>query len=221
MLIAVAAEKGGVGKTTISTNLAGVRATQGHSVAVVDTDVDETKGRYAYAWCSARKDQPAAAQLNAYMLRGEDIYNPLLSYKEMFDTVIVDLPAGNSVELRLACAAADVVVIPLRVGQYDTNGLSTMLSVANEWRQTRPEVRFLAVLSDVPFNAVSDLRDSVEMLDGVAQYVTRTRRHIVGRQAFRNSARAGLAVTELSKSQGRDPKADADLLSLYEEVFND
>jgi hypothetical protein len=76
-----------------------------------------------------------------------------------------------------------------------------------------------AVLNNVPFNAKNDLRDSLEMLDTLHDYLRRTTKYIVGRQAFRASARSGRAVTELEKSL-QDPKASEEITSLYEEVFN-
>ncbi|MFP3681917.1 ParA family protein, partial [Pseudomonas sp. SIMBA_041] len=51
MLIAVATRKGGVGKTTIATNLAAHRASQGHAVKFIDADTDE----YGYMWGMLRR----------------------------------------------------------------------------------------------------------------------------------------------------------------------
>jgi chromosome partitioning protein len=218
MLIAVAAEKGGVGKTTIATNLAGMSAARGHSVMLTDTDVEESTGRYAYAWGMARRDTEGLPSINLAMLRG-NIYTDLLAQKERYDVVIVDVPAGNGLEMRLACMAADVIVIPLGIGQYDTSGMGPMVKLANEMRQTRPDTRVYAVLNNVPFNAKNDLRDSLEMLDTLHDYLRRTSKYIVGRQAFRASARSGRAVTELEKPL-QDPKASEEITSLYEEVFN-
>jgi chromosome partitioning protein len=218
MLIAVAAEKGGVGKTTIATNLAGMSAAYGHSVMLTDTDVEESTGRYAYAWGLTRRETAGLPEVHLSMLRG-NLYADLLAQRARYDTVIVDVPAGNGIEMRLACAAADVIVVPLRIGQFDTSGMGPMVKLANEIRQTRPEARIYAVLSDVPFNAKNGLRESVEMLETLGEYLKRTRRHIVGREAFRMSSRAGRAVTELDRPL-QDPKATEDITALYEEVFN-
>lgn len=219
MLIVVAAEKGGVGKTTIATNLAGMSAAHGHSVMLTDTDVEESTGRYAYAWGTARRDTEGLPVVHLAMLRGKTVYADLLAQKDRYDTVLVDVPAGNGIEMRLACMAADVIVIPLGIGQYDTSGMGPMVKLVSEVRLTRPDTRVYAVLNNVPFNAKNDLKDSLEMLGTLQDYLRPASRHIISRQAFRNTARSGRAVTELDKAL-QDPKATEEMTSLYEEVFN-
>ena len=53
MIVAVLGEKGGTGKTTISTNQAGMRSAHGHDVLVVDAD---RQGSSSY-WAEAREEQ--------------------------------------------------------------------------------------------------------------------------------------------------------------------
>jgi chromosome partitioning protein len=216
-LVVFAAEKGGVGKTTLSTNIAGLLAINGHSTMLVDTDVDGQKGRYASDWIKSRRQIPGLPTVVLSMAQGQ-IYNDLQSYRDAYGAVVVDVPAGNGIEMRLACSLADVIVIPVRIGQYDTKGLEPMLEIAAMVRSERPDVRILSVLSDVPFNAKNDLEDSEGVLDTLSAYMRRTRKHIVSRQAFRDSAKSGRVVTELVR---RDPKASDELLSLYEEIFHD
>lgn len=222
MLIVVAAEKGGVGKTTIATNLAGTRAARGHSVMLVDTDVEERTGRYAYSWGQRRReDYPDVPDVSLSMLRG-DVSRDLWNHRANYDTLIVDVPAGNGEEMRVSCLVADVIVIPVRIGQYDTDSLSTMVKLVRDVRTLRPDTppRVLALLNAVPPSMKLGLEDSRNMLDGLGEYMSRTRSHIVERGAFLTSAKTGLAVPELPRKWA-DKKAEAEVMSLYEEVFND
>ena len=57
MIVAVLGEKGGTGKTTFATNLAGMRAGAGRDVLIVDAD---RQGSASY-WAEARERQEVAA----------------------------------------------------------------------------------------------------------------------------------------------------------------
>jgi chromosome partitioning protein len=214
MLITVATEKGGVGKTTIATNLAAMRAGHGDSVKLIDTD----DGKYAYQWGMTRREAQLVPEILLAMMEG-NIYADLIDERSKHDTVIVDVPAGDGPTLRLACAAADVIIIPLRIGQFDTRSLGKTSHIANEIRQTRPNVRIFAVLNAVPFNAKTGLAESIAVLDEMTDYFTRVKKHIVDREAFRLAARSGKGVTEIERKFA-DPKAIEEMTSLYEEVFN-
>ena len=56
MIVAVLGEKGGTGKTTFATNLAGMRAAAGRDVLIVDAD---RQGSASY-WAEARERQEVA-----------------------------------------------------------------------------------------------------------------------------------------------------------------
>jgi chromosome partitioning protein len=216
MLIAVATEKGGVGKSTLSTNLAGLIASKGHRVLLVDTDIDNQKGRYSYAWGTTRRSEESLPHVSLAMGQGK-VYADLVAHREAYEVVIVDVPAGRGVEMVDACLAADVIVIPVGIGQFDTSGLEPMLLIANRLKTERPATRILVVLNSVPPNAKRDLQDSREMLEGLKDYFKPVSKTIFNRQAFRDSSKTGRAVTELKR---KDPRATEELTNLYEEIFN-
>jgi chromosome partitioning protein len=145
------------------------------------------------------------------------VYADLVAHREAYEVVIVDVPAGRGVEMVDACMAADVIVIPVGIGQFDTSGLEPMLVIADRLKVDRPQTRLLAVLNNVPSGAKNDLKDSQEMLDGLAGYFKRVSKPIINRQAFRDSSKTGRAVTELKR---KDPRAVEELTALYEEIFN-
>ena len=55
MIVAVLGEKGGTGKTTLATNLAGMRATAGRDVLIIDAD---RQGSASY-WAEKRSNTHA------------------------------------------------------------------------------------------------------------------------------------------------------------------
>ena len=72
MIVLVGGEKGGTGKTTLTTNLAALRAQAGYDVLLVDTDRQGT----AAAWCHVRQEIPhrsrvACVQLFSHGLQAE------------------------------------------------------------------------------------------------------------------------------------------------------
>ena len=84
-VIAVANPKGGVGKSTLATNLAGALAQRGHTVALGDLDRQQS----ARQWLGLR---PAAARpIQAWRL---DDAGDLASPPQWVDRAVVDTPAG-------------------------------------------------------------------------------------------------------------------------------
>ena len=73
MIVSLAAEKGGVGKTPLAVNLAVWRARQGRKVLLVDAD---RKQASASAWATLRSSQGLEPGITCTMLDGEAVAPP-------------------------------------------------------------------------------------------------------------------------------------------------
>jgi chromosome partitioning protein len=216
MLIAVATEKGGVGKTTIATNLAALRVGHRRTVKLIDTDRQES----AYTWGMLRVESDIAPTIRLSKLTG-NIFSELTAERESIDTVIVDAGGRDSAELRSAIAACDVLVMPIKPGQFDTWSLGKMAQLVQAARSTGRTFRAVAVLNGVSANPQS--KEASEMravLREMSDYFSTFDGAIVDRVAFRNAAREGRGVTELDRGMF-DQKAADELSQLYAEVFRD
>ena len=121
--LAVLSQKGGVGKTTIATNLAVIAEQQGFATVLFDLDPQASASR----WKDARGDAPpdvTAAQASrlAGLLAEAD--------KQGCDLAIID-SAPNADSAALAAAkAADAIVIPCRPSAFDLGAIEATLGLA-------------------------------------------------------------------------------------------
>jgi chromosome partitioning protein len=109
-VIVVANPKGGVGKSTLATNLAGYFATAGEWVALADLD----KQHSAHAWLDLRPATLAA--IEAWEL---DMETPAKPPKGL-EHAVIDTPAGlHGNRLGVALDLADKVIVPLQPSLFD------------------------------------------------------------------------------------------------------
>lgn len=109
-VIVVANPKGGVGKSTLSTNIAGYLASKGHAVMLGDVDRQQS----ARTWLSLR---PAgAAPISAWEVSHDEIVRPPKGTTH----VVLDTPAGlHGKRLDEVMRLADKVLVPLQPSIFD------------------------------------------------------------------------------------------------------
>lgn len=108
-IIAVVNPKGGVGKTTLATNLAGYYAASGASTLLGDADVQQS----ARQWLKLRA--PALAKIQTWELSGSMAKPP-----KGVTHVVIDTPAAISGRtLSDVLKASDKILIPLAPSMFD------------------------------------------------------------------------------------------------------
>lgn len=109
-VIVVANPKGGVGKSTFATNLAGYFASQGHKVMLGDVDLQQS----SRAWLDLR---PASLpKIASWELTDGHLAKPPRGTTH----VVLDTPAGfDGVKMEEALRLADKVVVPLQPSIFD------------------------------------------------------------------------------------------------------
>ncbi|MBC3918697.1 ParA family protein [Undibacterium sp. CY18W] len=109
-VIAIVNPKGGVGKSTVATNLAGYFAAQGHKVMLGDTDVQQS----SRTWLSLRPG-------NLPVIHPWDIADgKVLKPPKGTTHVVLDTPAGlKGNRLEAVLKLADKVIVPLQASIFD------------------------------------------------------------------------------------------------------
>ena len=109
-VVVVANPKGGVGKTTLATNIAGYLASRGHAVMLGDADRQQS----SKLWLGLRP--AAAAPIQTWELGDDDIARPPKGTTH----VVLDTPGGlHGKAFNRVMKFADRVVIPLQPSVFD------------------------------------------------------------------------------------------------------
>jgi chromosome partitioning protein len=109
-VIIVANPKGGVGKSTVATNLAGALARAGHAVMLGDVDRQQS----ARQWLALRP--PSLPPIRNWDVAHDDVVKPPKGTTH----VVLDTPAGlHDKKLDKVLAIADRVLLPLQPSLFD------------------------------------------------------------------------------------------------------
>jgi chromosome partitioning protein len=215
MIILCGGTKGGIGKTTIATNLASIRAQRigEGKVALIDADPQESASKFTQLRNDALVVEGRSAGFHCFKLTGKLVRSEGLGLASKYQDVIIDAGVGDSTGQRAAMTIADLLVLPFRPSSYDVWTLASLNQLIEEMREVNDRLRVVAFLNQAD-HIGRDNAEAAEMLKE-AQNVKLLNFQIGYRKAFRNTA-AGRAVTELAP---QDLKATAEMMALYKVVF--
>jgi chromosome partitioning protein len=218
MIVIIGNTKGGVGKTTLATQLALSRQLAGHAVLLIDADRQGSAQIAATMRAEGARTPPlACVQLaDGRLLRAQ--LGPLAA---KHDDTVIDAGGRDNEPLRIALLRSDLLVVPVQpraVDVWSLADIAELIDRAQEAREDegRPRLRVLAVLNLADPGDNRDTAETVEALAGFPQF-TVAGSIIRRRKAVANAMAHGLAVAEM---QQRDPKACDEIEQLVSNVFN-
>ena len=211
MIIVIGGQKGGVGKTTIAVNIACEAMKQGKKTLLVDADPQGSCAK----WHEWRKEKDLQIT-KLYQLKG-DVYDPLMDQAEIYELVVVDSGGVDAIEMRSAVLAADILISPVRPGQFDIETLSKMNQVVRQAiAQGNRELKAKVILTHTPTHPVmadeQEARRIIAELPAFSQITV----SLKYRSAYWRTTSGGLAVSE-----GDDKKAAREIQDMVKEVLND
>src|SRR5438874_2848584 len=107
MILISGGTKGGSGKTTIATNLAIMRATQGQDVLLIDADDQETASDFTIL----RNERPGGvAGYTSIKLTGAAVRTQTLRLSDKYNDIIIDTGGRDTSSQRAALSVADVLL---------------------------------------------------------------------------------------------------------------
>ncbi len=151
--ILIANSKGGSGKTTLATNLAGYFATQGASVMLSDLDRQQSSTQ----WIARRPADIAIIHPHSARSKAQNI-TP--------DWLITDSPAGlREDKLSDAVKQADCIIVPIQPSAFDIGATRDFLDILAEEKAIRKNKTFVALVGmrvNVRTNAAAGLAEFME-----------------------------------------------------------
>lgn len=137
MIIALLNQKGGVGKTTLATHIAGELALRGNTVILLDADPQGS----ALDWTQRRAQRGLPRLFGAVGLARETLHQEAPQLAQRADHVIIDGPPRIAALARSALMAADRVLIPVQPSPFDLWASAEMVSLLQEAQVFKPALR--------------------------------------------------------------------------------
>lgn len=203
LIITIANRKGGVGKSTIATNLAVSLSKQGRTLLV---DADEQKS--AYNWNEYRQDK-----LDAIFVL-DNLIDTLEPLNSQYDYIVIDVAGRDSQILRESLLISDKLIIPTQASIVDLEVLEYVSDKVSQAHENNPELTACVVINKAPTNYRNT--ESEQAKAYIAQFPTLKLLDTVihDRKVFRDGFVESLSVSELN-----DPKAKDELAQLVSEIL--
>lgn len=197
--VLIANPKGGSGKTTISTNLAGYFASRGKHVVLSDMD----RQKSASAWL-ARRNQ-ALPLIHGLDGRGKHADSLSAEWS------IIDSPAGiHGDKLSDAVKRADWVIVPIQPSAFDIGATEDFLDILREEKAVRKERTFVAM---VGMRVDPRTRTALKLQDFLNQAGFPVMTNLRDGQIYMQAAEQGLSLFDMRPSLvARDMQQWAPLL---------
>jgi chromosome partitioning protein len=214
MILVVGGIKGGVGKSTLASNLAVLAARDGRDVLLVDGDSQET----TMTWAAARGDRENVStdRVTTVALVGKGVRDELRRLKPKYETIIIDAGARDTTTQRSALTIADTVLLPFAPRGPDLWTIDAAVELIGEIRGVNESLRALALVNRA--DAIGN--DNAEAEAAFAEHsgtIEAMPVRIGNRKGIAIAHLMGLAAAEMARP---DPKAVAELDALYRYVLN-
>lgn len=209
MIIVIGSQKGGPGKSTLTTNLGVAFARMGKDVVIVDADPQRSVAR----WHEDRTEQGHQPVVACVEKLGS-IHSTLEDLDSRYEIVVVDVAGRDSKEMRTGMTAADILLVPIRPSQFDLDTLPHLTGVIEQALDFNPDLDVRGLITQVSSNPQVTERDDAR--DYIADFplISLLGSVIHERKAYRDVVGEGLSVVEWD-----NPKASAEIEHLADELL--
>lgn len=193
-IIAVSNQKGGAGKSTVTTNIAVELAHRGYEVLVIDSDAEQQS---AMVW-SARREQvnesgelpfiqvthlPAKNLRNAHRLR------------DKYQYILIDGGARITDEAHAAVAVADFLLVPVKTSELDIESTIQFLKIVSLGMKRNDQLKVSILINGINEHTVlgQTVLEQLEQWEDFKLLKSRLGQY----QAFQDAVSSGIGVVEL------------------------
>jgi chromosome partitioning protein len=215
MIVAVLGEKGGTGKTTFATNLAGMRAAAGRDVLIIDAD---RQGSASF-WTEKRDGRNSGLpSVHCVQKFGTGLLQAVKDMARRYDDIVIDAGGADSREVEAALRVSDLAIIPIQPAGLDIWTLGLIDDRIGEAKTFNERLQAFVILNRTSWNPKDNDADEAREAIRSCTNLQLTNVAVCDRVAVKRAAPAGLTVSEYKPN---DPKAAYEMTQLYGFVFGE
>jgi len=197
MIIGILNQKGGVGKTTISVNLAASLSRDGSRVLLIDADPQGS----SLDWAAARDGDPLFSVVG---FPRPSIHKEIGQLGQGYDHVLIDGPPRVTDLARSSIMASDLVLIPVQPSPYDVWAAEEIVKLIDEARIYKENIKSVFVINRKITNTAigRDVGDALSaypvpvLVATITQRIVFAEAAVQGKSIFEIDA-VGLAAREI------------------------
>ncbi len=206
MIISITSLKGGVGKSTISQNLAVCFAHMGYKVAIVDTDTNAS----SVHWSGIRDEE-----LPQIMVMGiadsAALRKNIKQLQKDYDLIIIDGTPSLSKLVSTIIILGDIVLIPIRPSGLDIWATEKFIEKYDQAKALKEDVKAFFILNE--YNPRVSLNQSIKEALGELEIDT-LKSSLRHRIAYEEVVVMGMGAYEY-----KDSKAKKEVVTLANEIL--
>jgi len=214
-IILIGGEKGGVGKSTITTNIAVEISYRKAQIIIIDTDPQKT----SINWIDRRNELIETSNLNYPKITGVskdgNIKDIIKDFVTKYDIVLIDASGRDSQSLRTGLTVADKFYCPIRASQADLETLPHICKIIEAAKDFNEHLVSKAIISCAPTNPlINEVEEAKNLLSDFTEYLSLSKTFIRDRKIYRDALLQGKGVVELGNI-----KATLEIKNLVNEIL--